>query len=79
MKEFNALMKQQFIKEKKVNYKEEVGVSERQGCCCQSRSLSRIETQDIKTQPQFNHYLDVFLFFWLNSFLFSFLGLFLSA
>ena len=35
------------------------------GCCCQSRSLSRIETQDIKTQPQFNHYMSdiwVFLF-----------------
>ena len=25
-----------------------------------SRSLSRLETQDIKTQPQFNHYLDPF-------------------
>ena len=25
-----------------------------------SRSLSRLETQDIKTQPQFNHYLDSF-------------------
>ena len=30
------------------------------GCCCQSRSLSRIETQDIKTQPQFNHYFLLF-------------------
>ena len=25
-----------------------------------SRSLSRLETQDIKTQPQFNHDLDFF-------------------
>ena len=47
-----------------VDKKDEEGkmLRERQGCCCQSRSLSRIETQDIKTQPQFNHYLDVFLF-----------------
>ena len=26
-----------------------------------SRSLSRFETQDIKTQPQFNHYLESLL------------------
>ena len=26
-----------------------------------SRSLSRLETQDMKTQPQFNHYMNVHL------------------
>jgi hypothetical protein len=30
-----------------------------------SRSLSRLETQDIKTQPQINHYLNIGLI-WLS-------------
>ena len=33
-----------------------------------SRSLSRFETQDIKTQPQINHYLNFWGCIWLNVF-----------